>query len=84
MHEAISRLGVPKGAVVLEPGCGTGQFHGAGPRRIRFIGIEQDSLSGRIARSLHPGADIGIEYFRDTRLPEIDAVIDACADHSLT
>jgi N12 class adenine-specific DNA methylase len=75
MHEALSRLGVPKGAVVLEPGCGTGNFMGLAPAGMRFIGIELDSLSGRIARSLHPEHDIRIENFRDTRLPEIDAVI---------
>ncbi len=75
MHEALTRLGVPKGAVVLEPGCGTGNFMGLAPQGMRFIGVELDSLSGRIARSLHPGADIRIENFRDTRLPEIGAVI---------
>ena len=42
---------------------------------MRFIGVELDSISGRIARALHPGADIRIENFRDSRLPEIDAVI---------
>ena len=44
---------------------------------MRFIGVELDRLSGRIARALHPGHDIRIENFRDTRLPEdrIDAVI---------
>src|SRR5205823_1873571 len=26
IHEAISRLGVPSAASVLEPGCGTGNF----------------------------------------------------------
>ena len=41
----------------------------------RFIGVEMDSISGRIAKALHPDADIRIENFRDTRLPEIDAVI---------
>ena len=36
-----------------------------------------DSISGRIAKALHPGQDIRIENFRDTRLPEdrIDAVV---------
>jgi N12 class adenine-specific DNA methylase len=36
-----------------------------------------DSVSGRIAKALHPGQDIRIENFRDTKLPEgrIDAVI---------
>ena len=43
----------------------------------RFIGVELDSISGRIARALHPDQDIRIESFRDTKLPEdrIDAVI---------
>ncbi len=43
----------------------------------RFIGVEMDSVSGRIAKALHPGQDIRIENFRDTKLPEnrIDAVI---------
>src|SRR5262249_53893195 len=44
---------------------------------MHFIGVELDSVSGRIARALHPGHDIRIESFRDTKLPEgsIDAVI---------
>jgi hypothetical protein len=48
-----------------------------GPEEMRFIGVELDSISGRIAKALHPDQDIRIENFRDTRLPEdrIDAVI---------
>jgi len=44
---------------------------------MRFIGIEMDSISGRIAKAIHPEHDIHIENFRDTKLPEdrIDAVI---------
>ena len=77
MHEVLVRLGVPREATVLEPGCGTGNFMALAPRGMRFIGVELDSLSGRIARTLHPGHDIRIENFRDTLLPEgsIDAVI---------
>ena len=77
MHEALDRLGVPDDATVLEPGCGTGNFLRLAPEGMRFIGVELDSLSGRIARALHPGHDIRIENFRDTKLPEgsIDAVI---------
>jgi N12 class adenine-specific DNA methylase len=77
IHEAISRLGVPSNATILEPGCGTGNFMSHGQSGARFIGIELDSISGRIARALHPDQDIRIESFRDTRLPEdrIDAVI---------
>lgn len=77
IHEAISRLGVPGNATVLEPGCGIGNFMSIAPDGMRFIGVELDRISGRIAQLLHPEQDIRIENFRDTRLPEqgIDAVI---------
>jgi SAM-dependent methyltransferase len=77
MHQALRRLGVPDNALVLEPGCGTGNFMAHAPANMRFIGVELDSISGRIARALHPGQDIRIENFRDTKLPEgtVDAVI---------
>jgi hypothetical protein len=77
MHDALSRLGVPSNATVLEPGCGIGNFMSYAPDGMRFIGVEQDSISGRMARALHPEADIRIENLRDTRLPahRIDAVI---------
>src|SRR5262249_6628944 len=45
------------------------------PKGMRFIGVELDSISGRIARALHSEADIRIENFRDSKLPAIDAVI---------
>ncbi|MBA4062562.1 MAG: hypothetical protein C0501_02425 [Isosphaera sp.] len=77
IHGAIARLGVPESGTILEPGCGIGNFMGQGSPQHRFIGVEMDSISGRIARALHPGHDIRIENFRDTKLPEdrIDAVI---------
>jgi N12 class adenine-specific DNA methylase len=77
LYQALHRLGVPDHALVLEPGCGPGRFPGLAPAGMRFIGVELDSISGRIARALHPGHDIRIENFRDIRLPEgqIDAVI---------
>ncbi len=75
MYQALNRLGVPNAALVLEPGCGPGRFPYLAPKDMRFIGVELDSISGRIARALHPQADIRIENFRDTRLPGIDAVI---------
>ena len=77
MHRAVRRLGVPADATVLEPGCGIGNFMAHAPQGMRFIGVELDSISGRIARALHPDADIRIENFRDTKLPEgsVDAVI---------
>src|SRR5467141_388522 len=77
MHEALAHLGVPAEATVLEPGCGIGNFLAHAPEGMRFIGVELDHLSGRIARVLYPGHDIRIEHFRDTRLPadRMDAVI---------
>jgi N12 class adenine-specific DNA methylase len=77
IHDAIGRLGIPAGATILEPGCGIGNFMGQGKEGTRFIGVELDSISGRIAKALHPEHDIRIENFRDTKLPEdrIDAVI---------
>ena len=77
IHEAIARLGVPANATILEPGCGTGNFMSHGQPGARFIGVEMDSISGRIARAIHPDQDIRIESFQDTKLPEnrIDAVV---------
>jgi SAM-dependent methyltransferase len=77
VYAALARLGVPADATVLEPGCGTGNFLGAGPESFRFVGVELDLLSGHIARLLHPGHEVRVENFRDTRLPEasVDAAV---------
>jgi N12 class adenine-specific DNA methylase len=77
MFQALHRLGVPDTTLVLEPGCGPGRFPLLAPAGMRFIGVELDSISGRIARALHLQADIRIEDFHSTKLPEgkIDAVI---------
>ena len=40
MHEALSRLGVPGNALVLEPGCGIGIFMSQGSEGFRFIEVE--------------------------------------------
>jgi len=77
MHDALTELGVPGDATILEPGCGIGNFMRQGQPGQHFIGVELDGISGRIARALYPEADIRIENFRDTNLPEnsLDAVI---------
>jgi SAM-dependent methyltransferase len=77
IHSALYRLGVPSRATVLEPGCGSGNFIRYAPPNYRFIGVELDSLSGRIAKALHPGHDIRCEDFADSRLPAdtLDAVV---------
>src|SRR6185437_2173147 len=77
IYEALDWLGVPKNAVVLEPGCGVGNFLAQAPQGMKFLGVELDRLTGRLARAIHPEHDIRIEDFQATRLPEgrIDAVI---------
>ncbi len=75
MFSGLSRLGVPDNALTLEPGCGPGRFIYIAPEGMRFIGVELDGISGRIARCLNPKADIRLENFQDTRLPELDAVV---------
>src|SRR5207249_9092021 len=52
-------------------------FMSLAPHGMRFVGIELDVISGRIARAIHPDQEIRIENFRDTHLPEgsIDGVI---------
>jgi N12 class adenine-specific DNA methylase len=77
IQDATGRLGVADAATILEPGCGIGNFLSHSKPGQRFIGVELDSISGRIAKALHPEHDIRIENFRDTRLPEgsIDAAV---------
>ena len=75
MHDALARLGVPANATLLEPGCGIGNFMAHARPGQRFIGVELDSISGRIARALHPQADIRIEGFQESRISLVDAVI---------
>ncbi|AWM36997.1 hypothetical protein GobsT_51150 [Gemmata obscuriglobus] len=45
MHSALTRLGVPDDALVLEPGCGPGTFLRPGKR---YIGVELDSSSFKL------------------------------------
>ena len=75
MHAALARLGLPESATILEPGCGTGNFMTQAQPGQYYIGVELDSVSGRIARALHPEADIRIEGFQDSRISPVDAVI---------
>ncbi|MCB0208660.1 MAG: DEAD/DEAH box helicase family protein, partial [Anaerolineae bacterium] len=69
IYEGLERMGVPTDAHVLEPGCGIGNFIGMAPAAMRFTGIEQETLSGRIARLLYPEAAIHIEPFQKSTLP---------------
>lgn len=62
-----------KGGRVLEPGAGIGNFFGAMPEQIAanssLVGIELDSVSGRIMRVLYPGATVYIDGYEKVRIP---------------
>ena len=72
MYEALDRLGFSKGSI-LEPSCGVGNFLGLLPDSMadsRLYGVEIDPLSGKIAKQLYQRANIAIEGFEDTKLPD--------------
>ena len=76
MYLALARLGLPTNdALVLEPGCGSGQLLGLAPPGLRFVAVEMDSISARIAQTLYPQHTIHCSNFRDVTLPQVHACI---------
>lgn len=72
MYEVLDRMGFTQGNI-LEPSCGTGNFFGLLPDSMRdskLHGIENDPLTGRIAKQLYQKASIAIQGFEDTKLPD--------------
>ena len=72
MYDALDRLGFSQGNI-LEPSCGTGNFFGLLPESMqnsKLHGVEIDSLTGRIAKQLYQKANIVIEGFEKTNLPD--------------
>ena len=72
VYEVLDRMGFSQGNI-LEPSCGTGNFFGLLPETMassKLHGVELDSLTGRIAQQLYPKANIAVEGFEDTRLPD--------------
>lgn len=80
MWAGMERLGF-KGGRLLEPSMGTGNFFGAMPRALfgdtRMVGVEIDSITGRIARQLYQSADVRVTPFEKAHLPLnfFDAVV---------
>ena len=73
IYEGLEQLGF-EGGQILDPSMGaTGLFEGTLPDSMRarseIVGIELDSLSGRIAQQLYPKAAIHVRGFEDTFLP---------------
>ena len=72
MYDVLDRLGFSQGNI-LEPSCGTGNFFGLlseSMQNSKLHGVEIDSLTGRIAKQLYQKANIAIEGFEKTNLPD--------------
>lgn len=72
IYNALRKMGFSYGNI-LEPSCGTGRFFGRLPddmNRSNLYGIEIDSITGRIAKQLYQKANIAVEGFEDTKLPD--------------
>lgn len=72
MYRALVDMGFSKGNI-LEPACATGHFFGLLPETMsesKLYGVELDTISGQIGQQLYPNADIRIESFEDTILPD--------------
>lgn len=68
MWSALARAGFD-GGLVLEPGCGSGNFIGLAPDAAQMVGVEVDPTTAQIAHLLYPDAQIRMEGFETTRVP---------------
>ena len=70
IYEALENMGF-SGGRVLEPAMGIGNFFGTMPESMRsnsqLVGVEIDSVSGRIAQQLYQSADIRISGIEKTK-----------------
>ena len=70
--QGVERLGF-RGGAVLEPSVGTGNFIGLMPENLRanskFLAVEYDSITARIAQHLYPNQHILHSGFQDVPLP---------------
>ncbi len=72
IYQAVENMGFKTGNV-LEPACGIGNFFGMVPESMnesKLYGVELDSLTGRIAKQLYQKANIQIQGFEETNLPD--------------
>ncbi|MEG2189153.1 MAG: hypothetical protein RRY08_04925, partial [Christensenella sp.] len=72
MYDCIANMGFKSGNI-LEPSCGIGNFFGMLPesmKQSKLYGIELDSITGRIAKQLYQNADIAVQGFEQTNLPD--------------
>ena len=73
MWAALTHLGAKPGMSWLEPAVGVGNFFGRQPAEFlegaRRVGIDKQTLSGKLAQKLYPDAGIDITGFEDAELP---------------
>lgn len=72
IYSIIERFGFHHGNI-LEPACGTGNFLGKLPASMessKLYGIELDTITGRIAKQLYQKANIAVEGYEKTSLPD--------------
>ncbi|HMM30861.1 MAG TPA: DEAD/DEAH box helicase family protein, partial [Clostridia bacterium] len=72
IYSAIEGMGFTTGNI-LEPACGIGNFFGLLPDSMKgskLYGVELDSVTGRIARQLYQKANIAVQGFEQTNLPD--------------
>ena len=72
MYRALSDMGFKTGNI-LEPSCGVGNFMGLLPDSMensKFYGVELDSITGRIAKQLYQKANIAVQGYEKTELPD--------------
>jgi len=72
IYAALDKFGFRRGNI-LDPCCGTGNFFGMLPEHMadsKLYGVELDSISGRISRQLYQNANILIEGYEKSKLPD--------------
>jgi N12 class adenine-specific DNA methylase len=72
MYDCLANMGFQTGNI-LEPACGIGNFFGLVPdsmKNSKLYGVELDSITGRIAKQLYQQANIAVQGFEDTSLPD--------------
>lgn len=72
IYRALEQFGFEKGRI-LEPAAGIGNFYHALPQKMReseLYAVELDSISGRIAKYLHPSAKIQVKGFEKTEFDD--------------
>ena len=72
MYACLENMGFKTGNI-LEPACGIGNFFGLIPdsmKNSKLYGVELDSITGRIARQLYQQANIAVQGFEETNLPD--------------